>query len=124
MSTSVAEIAEVKATAVSFKGDNLVVELSDGRVISAPLSWYPRLQRGSPVERKRWRLIGGGEGIHWPELDEDVSVENLVMGKGSGEGKSSLRRWWKARGGVYLEKLAAATDSNFQTPKQRRKKKR
>jgi len=121
MITSVVETTEAKATRVSFKGDSLIVELSDGRTISAPLAWYPRLLRGTPVERKHWRLIGGGEGIHWPDLDEDLSVENLVLGKRSGESHDSLKRWWKARGGVYLDSLAAAAESNSHAWKRRRK---
>jgi len=121
MTTSVSEIAEVKATRVSFKGESLVVELSDGRTISVPLAWYPRLVLGTPVERKHWRLIGGGEGIHWPDLDEDLSVENLVLGKRSGESEDSLKRWWKARGGAYLQTLAAAAESSSHTRKRRGK---
>lgn len=76
---------------------DLRVELTDGRVISVPLTWYPRLLHGSPAERGHWRLIGAGEGIHWPELDEDVSVENLVLGQPSGESQRSLERWLEAR---------------------------
>jgi len=112
MSASVAEVAEAKATRVSFKGDSLMVELSDGRMISVPLAWYPRLRLGNPIERKRWRLIGGGEGIHWPDLDEDLSVENLILGKRSGESQDSLKRWWEARGGVYLDTIAASAESS------------
>jgi hypothetical protein len=59
--------------------------------------WYPRLWHGTPEERHHWRLIGGGEGIHWPELDEDISVENLLAGKPSGESQRSLKRWLEAR---------------------------
>ena len=77
--------------------DALIVDLSDGRTISVPLAWYPRLWHGTPDERDNWRLIGQGEGIHWPDLDEDVSVENLLQGKPSGESQSSLKRWLEAR---------------------------
>ena len=71
-------------------GDAIMVELSDGRSISAPLAWYPRLLQSTPEERSNWRLIGGGVGIHWPALDEDISVGNLLVGKASGE---SQQRW-------------------------------
>jgi len=75
----------------------LTVELSDGRVISVPLGWYPRLVHATPEERGHWRLIGQGEGIHWPDLDEDISVENIILGKPSGESQRSLQRWLEQR---------------------------
>jgi hypothetical protein len=77
--------------------DTLVVRLSDGRTLSVPLAWYPRLAHGTPLERRDCRLIGGGEGIHWPRLDEDISVEGLLAGQPSGESAPSLRKWLKAR---------------------------
>jgi len=70
---------------------------ADGRTISVPLDWYPRLVHATPQERDGWRIIGGGEGIHWPELDEDISVEGLLAGRRSGEGPNSFRRWLNAR---------------------------
>jgi hypothetical protein len=63
---------------VAFAGDTLVVRLKDGRTLSVPLAWFPRLRDGSPEQRSAWRLIGGGVGIHWPALDEDVSVAGLL----------------------------------------------
>jgi Protein of unknown function (DUF2442) len=78
--------------------DTLTVDLSDGRTISVPLAWYPRLVHGTLEERANWRLIGRGEGIHWPQLDEDISVEGLIAGKPSGESQRSLARWIEARG--------------------------
>jgi hypothetical protein len=63
----------------------------------AILSWYPRLMHGSPRERDNWRLIGGGQGIHWNDLDEDVSVESLLAGRASGESRESLKKWLRAR---------------------------
>jgi hypothetical protein len=75
----------------------LVVELRDGRVVSVPLVWYPRLAEGSPRERKRWELLGPGIGIHWPELDEDISVEGLLAGARSGESAASLNAWRAGR---------------------------
>jgi len=66
------------AKRVDFSGDRMIVELLDGRQVSVPLNWFPRLLRASARERGKWELVGGGIGIHWPLLDEDISVENLV----------------------------------------------
>jgi hypothetical protein len=86
-----------KAQRVTVTEDSLTVDLADGRTISVPLAWYPRLLHGSSEERNNWRLIGGGEGIHWPDLDEDISVENLLAGKPSGESQRSFKRWLEER---------------------------
>jgi Protein of unknown function (DUF2442) len=85
------EIPFVENVAVS--QDTLRVDLSDGRSLSVPLAWYPRLLYASPAERKRWRLIGRGVGIHWEDLDEDISVEGLLAGRPSGESQASLSKW-------------------------------
>lgn len=85
MSSPTTETPIVRAETVTITGDAITVELSDGRSISAPLAWYPRLLHGAPEELSNWRLIGGGVGIHWPALDEDISVQNLLAGKASGE---------------------------------------
>ena len=77
--------------------DSIVAELADGRAIGVPLAWYPRLLHGQPEERNNWQLIGQGEGIHWPDLDEDISAENLLLGQPSGESRRSLSRWLAAR---------------------------
>jgi hypothetical protein len=77
--------------------DSLIVDLVDGRTISVPLAWYPRLLHGQPEERKNWRVIGQGEGIHWPDLDEDISAENILFGQPSGESQLSLDRWLQTR---------------------------
>ena len=69
----------------------------DGRTISVPLAWYPRLLYGTPEERQNWRLIGRGVGIHWPDLDEDLSVEGLILGRPSNESPQSLQRWLQQR---------------------------
>jgi hypothetical protein len=63
---------------VSCMKDSLHIALADGREIAAPLVWFPRLQNATPEERKHWRLIGGGIGIHWEDVDEDISVESLL----------------------------------------------
>lgn len=75
----------------------LKVVLRDGRTLSVPLGWYPRLAHGSPSERQRWRVIGDGIGIHWPDLDEDISIAGLLAGLPSGESAKSLNRWLASR---------------------------
>ena len=97
MSTSAIEMEVPFAETVSVTDDTLCVDLSDGRSISVPLAWYPRLLRATPAERKRWRLIGRGSGIHWEDLDEDVSVEGLLAGKSSGESQASFGKWLATR---------------------------
>jgi hypothetical protein len=77
--------------------NSLVVELADGRSISAPLVWYPRLLHSTNSESSNWRLIGAGQGIHCPDLEEDIIVENLLLGKPSGESPKSLQRWLEGR---------------------------
>ncbi|MGH3145839.1 MAG: DUF2442 domain-containing protein [Rubrobacter sp.] len=97
MSSSTTETPIVRAETVTVTGNALTVELSDGRSISAPLAWYPRLLHGTPKERSDWRLIGQGVGIHWPALDEDINVQNLLAGQASGESQRSLKRWLAQR---------------------------
>ena len=77
--------------------DTLFVQLSDGRTVSAPLAWYPRLAHGTRKERNHWRLIGKGLGVHWPDLDEDISVENVLAGKPSAESQRSFKQWLDQR---------------------------
>ena len=97
MNTFTVELQAAEAQAVAFTDDELRVELVDGRTLTVPLAWYPRLAHASPAERDQWRLIGRGEGIHWPALDEDISVENLLTGKPSGESQASFARWQEER---------------------------
>ena len=97
MSTSTAENQSATALGVTVTDETLTVELSDGRTISVPLAWYPRLLNGTAEERSRWRLIGQGHGLHWPDLDEDISVNNLLEGKPSGESQRSLQAWLDRR---------------------------
>lgn len=99
MSTSAIEISGPRATTVRLTADALTVDLADGRSVSVPLAWYPRLLYGTPAERSNHRFIGGGEGIHWPDLDEDISVENILAGKPSGEAQKSLQSWVESRAG-------------------------
>lgn len=98
MSTSRAERAtRILARNVRAAADAFTVELSDGRALSVPYAWYPRLQHARPEERDNWELIGEGDGIHWPDLDEDISVEGLLAGRRSGEGEPSFRAWLEGR---------------------------
>lgn len=97
MTTSPIEHFSPVAQAVHVSADTLSVDLADGRSIAVPLAWYPRLVHGTPAERSHWRLIGRGEGIHWPDLDEDISVENLLSGTPSGESQHSFKRWLESR---------------------------
>ncbi len=80
--------------------DTLTVELDDGRTVSVPIAWYPRLLHATPEERKNWRFIGKGSGIHWEAIDEDISVEGILAGQPSGESQSSLKRWLESRKSV------------------------
>lgn len=97
MTTSGTELREALALTVTASDDSLVVDLADGRTITVPLAWFPRLAHGTQAERAHWRLVAGGEGIHWPDLDEDISVESLLAGRRSGEAQESLRRWLETR---------------------------
>ena len=98
MTTLAIELRMVSAQNVNVTDEALIVDLSDGRTVSVPLAWFPRLMHGTPAERDKWRLIGDGEGIHWPDLDEDISVENLILGKPSGESQKSFKKWLGKRG--------------------------
>src|SRR5580658_3532355 len=97
MSISGSELREALAQNVSLSEDALIADLADGRTITLPLAWFPRLAHGMPAERANWRLIAGGEGIHWPDLDEDISVASLLAGRKSGETRESLLRWLQNR---------------------------
>lgn len=97
MSTSASEFRLSLAQDVKVTRDALRVDLSDGRTISVPLTWYPRLLHASPDERNNWRLIGKGRGIHWESLDEDISVDGLLAGQTSGESQKSLKKWLERR---------------------------
>lgn len=97
MTSSTTDVRAALASAVRVADDTLIVDLADGRSLAVPIAWYPRLQHGTVGEREEWRLIAGGEGIHWPLLDEDVSVEGLLAGRRSGETQGSLLRWLKSR---------------------------
>ena len=99
MTTSKVEMQIPDAEDVRVTDDTLSVELSDGRSIAVPLSWFPRLLHATQPERARWRLIGKGEGIHWEGLDEDISIESLLAGRPSGESQTSFKKWLAQRKG-------------------------
>lgn len=97
MHTSTIEMEIPTAENITVTEDTLQVDLSDGRTISVPLAWYPRLTHASRAEQNNWRLIGRGSGIHWEDLDEDISVEGLLRGKPSGESQTSFKKWLEKR---------------------------
>ena len=100
MSSSIVESRVALAELVEVSDDALSVELADGRTIAVPLAWYPRLANATAVERSDWRLIANGRGIHWPAIDEDISVANLLAGQPSGESQISFKKWLAARPGI------------------------
>jgi len=97
MSSSAQQVERPRAVSVSSSDDELTVQFSDGRTVSVPLSWYPRLEHATSEERRDWELIGNGTGIHWPAIDEDISVESLLRGLPSNESQASLSRWLAGR---------------------------
>jgi hypothetical protein len=97
MPTSTPELQTPGVRSVTVTRSAVTFLLEDGRSVSAPLSWFPRLETGSPKERGRWELIGVGGGVHWPDLDEDISVESLLLGRRSMESERSFRAWLAAR---------------------------
>ncbi len=97
MSTLAVELDIPDALDVHVSEDTLSVEFSDGRTISVPLDWYPRLTHATEQERSNWRIIGKGHGVHWEDLDEDISVEGLLIGIPSGESQDSFKKWLGSR---------------------------
>ena len=114
MAISTISVDMPSAVAIAVTEDTLSAQLSDGRTISAPLAWYPRLVHATVEERDNWEIHAGGQHLHWPDLDEDLSVEMLLTGQRSGESRSSFERWLKAkRAGlpVTIHEIYPATDS-------------
>lgn len=114
MNTSLAELVEMKLSAaraqeVFVSEDTLTIDLSDGRTISVPIGWYPRLSHGTLEERDNWHICGAGWSVHWPDLDEDVSVKGLLLGNPSGESQNSFKKWLESRAnqGEESEKVVA-----------------
>lgn len=93
----VRSLDEVRAVRVTVTDDSLVVDLDDSRTISVPIGWYPRLANATSQERANFRLVGNGLGIHWPNLDEDIGVEGLLLGRKSSESPESFQRWLENR---------------------------
>jgi len=98
MSSSANEMTRPRAIEVNVTDDALVVRLSDGRSVSVPLSWYPRLEHATRTERATWELLGEGIGVHWPLIDEDISIHALLAGRRSNESNASFGRWLGLRG--------------------------
>jgi hypothetical protein len=96
MTTLILE-TEPAAARVKIRDEKLVVDLADGRTITVPLDWYPRLVHASQKERKNWKLLGNGYAIEWPDLDEHIGIEGLVAGRRSGESPKSFERWLSGR---------------------------
>ncbi len=97
MTTLAAAPKESCIDSVTVSEDSLTIELTDGRSISAPIVWYPGLLHGTAAERSHYELTGDGAGVHWPDLDEDISAENLIRGCPSGESQQSFARWLETR---------------------------
>lgn len=118
MSISTDKSNEVLATNLHFTDDSLTVDLTDGRTITVPLSWYPRLVHATKKERENWETVLNGEGFHWPDLDEDLSVDGFVKGRPSGESKRSFTRWLKAKQegrGLTIPELDAYDEAQSQS---------
>ena len=98
MSSLAAEQKEPRARSVAVSEESLTADLVDGRTIIVPLVWYPRLWHGTPEERNHFEIFGDGTYIHWPDLDEDLTVAGLLAGFPSGENPQSLKRWLDGRG--------------------------
>lgn len=96
MTTLVLE-QEPAATNVAVTSESLTVQLADGRSLSVPLDWYPRLLNGTPKERQNWQMLGAGYAIEWPDLDEHIGVEGLLAGRRSGENSASIELWLASR---------------------------
>ena len=97
MNISAVEIVVPNAETITVTEDTLSVNLSDGRTIAVPLAWFPRLVHASQKERNNWRLIARGQGIHWEDIDEDISIEGLLAGRPSGESQVSFKKWLNRR---------------------------
>jgi hypothetical protein len=104
------EISISPAVDVSVTNELLTVELSDGRKISVPTAWYPRLANGTPAERRKWSLCCSGEGLHWEALDEDISIKSLIAGLPSNENPSMIKKWMETRKNVYETKSRRISD--------------
>jgi Protein of unknown function (DUF2442) len=91
-------MAPPRAIQVTITDDTLAVDLEDGRTIAVPIGWFPRLAYGTAAERANVLIAGAGFGLYWPDLDEDIGVEGLLLGKKSMESPASFARWLEQRG--------------------------
>ncbi len=98
MNSSATDVQEPIARNVTVSEDSLTIDLVDGRTVIVPLVWYPRLWHGTPEERSNLETMGSGTLIHWPDLDEDLSVAGILAGRRSGESQASLKKWLEERG--------------------------
>ena len=117
MAISAPKTNEVLAVNISCSSESLTAELADGRVVSAPLSWYPRLVHATQAERDNWQIEGNGDAIRWPDLDEDILVEALLVGWPSRESEKSFNRWLKAKNegrGLTIPELRAYEEAQNQ----------
>ena len=99
MANSTLDAHPLKVLDVAVSEEALSVKLSDGRTLSAPTGWYPRFAHATDRERRNWKIIDGGRGIHWGDLDEDLSLEGILAGRASAEGRASLTEWLNKRSG-------------------------
>ena len=97
MTSSTLELSVPAIRTVVVTRSTLTFKVEDGRTVSAPLDWYPRLKAGTIKERGNWTLIGSGHGVHWPDLDEDISIEALLLGRRSLESERSFQGWLDQR---------------------------
>ena len=97
MSSALETLALNRIIKVTVTNDTLSVDIEDGRTIAVPIGWFPRLAHGTPAELANFQISGSGYGIHWPDLDEDIGIEGLLLGKKSTESPSSLEKWLKKR---------------------------
>ncbi len=97
--SAVVTLTLARVVSVTVTDDTLSVDLEDGRTIAVPIGWYPRLAHGTLAERAHFQISGAGYGIYWPELDEDIGVEGLLLGKKSTESSASFERWLRRRQG-------------------------
>ena len=104
MSSSVVEVQEARAQSARLTAEALTVDLVDGRTIIVPLVWFPRLWHGTLQERSHFEIFGDGTYIHWPDLDEDLTVAGLLAGRQSGENARSLKKWLRSREGKSADR--------------------
>lgn len=97
MPSSYSERHDARARRVAVSDETLTVELDDGRTISAPIAWFPRLWYATPAERARFQIAGDGAYIHWPDLDEDLTISGILNGSRSVESPESIKRWLEGR---------------------------